>query len=292
MSSKGYFARIMGTMWRHRRTAPLSMGARGLWVTMMSFSADQMSDGLVEAHALEMIFRGKPDRKLVEELVSAEVIVRVHDGFQLRDWDQHNITKEKYETHLEKGQARINKLRAKAVETVTKTVETAPVTTPVTRYTSESNGQSNAFRSDQDQDQDQDCLEQGERASAPPRLKSVGQDLIERTQATRALLEEGFRSRGLVVPPCLHDQVPYSKEARAIAESVPLAQLPALIENFFASSWAAKRHFRVSLIVDNPNEYLGKTVKRTNTLPNEEYRNIGPDEAAKMLNDVLEGANA
>lgn len=183
MSSKGYFARIMGTMWRHRRTAPLSMGARGLWVTMMSFSADQMSDGLVEAHALEMIFRGKPDRKLVEELVSAEVIVRVHDGFQLRDWDQHNITKEKYETHLEKGKGRINKLRGKTAETVAKEVVTPPVTESVTRYKDVTNGQTNTFRSDQDQDQDQDRLERRERA----RVEDASHDTLRRTRS--ALVE-------------------------------------------------------------------------------------------------------
>jgi len=183
MSSKGYFARIMGTMWRHRRTAPLSMGARGLWVTMMSFSADQMSDGLVEAHALEMIFRGKADRKLVEELIAAEVITRVEGGFQLRDWDQHNITKAKYETHLEQGNKRVSKSRAKAAEPVTKPVETVEVTPDVTRYTSVTPEKRNAFPSDQDQDQDQDRLERRERA----RVEDASHDALRRTRS--ALVE-------------------------------------------------------------------------------------------------------
>lgn len=122
-----------------------------------------------------------------------------------------------------------------------------------------------------------------EKESPPPQLKTVGQGLIERTQATRALLEQGFKSRGLKVPPCLHDRVPYSKEAQAIAESVPLAELPTLIENFFANAWAAKRSFNVALIVDNPNEYMG-TINPRQVRANSEYRDRTAEETAALWN--------
>ncbi len=215
-SSKGYFARVMGTMWRHKRTSALSMGARGLWVTMLSWSADQMSDGLVEAHAMEMIFRGKVDKKLVDELIAAQVIARAEEGWQLRDWDQHNITRAKYETQLKQGSERVNKSRARSGESVTKQSETPNETPPVTRYKPVTFGDGNAFPSDQEQEQEQeqDRLERRERA----RVEGTDHALRQ----TCSTLVDVWKSAGKSHDPSFANQAALRRLADALPDEAAL----------------------------------------------------------------------
>lgn len=35
--SSGYWAKVMGTFWRHHRTSGISLAARGLWVSLWSW---------------------------------------------------------------------------------------------------------------------------------------------------------------------------------------------------------------------------------------------------------------
>ncbi len=195
-SSKGYYAKVKGTFWRHDRTSSLSLAARGLWVSLLSWSSDQASDGAVSARGLEMAAGLRADKesvrshaKALEELLAAELLVRVGNGFQLRDWDQHNITREKYEAQKEAVQKRVNKSREKTKVTPGEARDEAatqtPVTPPVTRYSDATGRVTKPLPSDQDQDQDQDqdFLEKTENA----RVADGAHDALRRTRS--ALVE-------------------------------------------------------------------------------------------------------
>lgn len=140
--SSGYYARIMGTFWRHPRTSGLSLAARGLWVSLVSWSADQRSDGDVPVHALAMACGGRADMKALAELERVELVARVESRLVLRNWSKHNITREKHDREKERARnGMANKRGTKAAG--------AP---PVTRNKVVSDDQP----SDQDQEQEQE----------------------------------------------------------------------------------------------------------------------------------------
>jgi hypothetical protein len=154
MSEKGsYYARVLGTFWRHPRTLGLSMAARGLWVSLLSWSADQRSDGAIPAAALTMVCGGKPDARSVADLLSCGLLVRAETSYTLRDWSQHNITRDEHDAAKEATRKRVAAHRSKT-----------QVTPPVTRYS----GSTNGVTSEQEQEQEQDTLRECEsRARAP-----------------------------------------------------------------------------------------------------------------------------
>ena len=260
-SSKGYFARVMGTMWRHKRTSALSMGARGLWVSMLSWSADQMSDGLVEAHAMEMIFRGKVDKKLVDELIAAQVIAKAEEGWQLRDWDQHNITRAKYETQLKQGNERVSKSRARTGESVTKKAETLNETPPVTRYKPVTFADGNAFPSDQDQDQEQEQDSLGVRGERAPEVPvSSSTSPTAHAELVRQAWVAEFKSRGLAVDRRLHALT--DTEFVKFADGVTLELFKANIARWFADPAMVDAGYPVGWFMSRPNQW-GPKAKAT-----------------------------
>lgn len=102
-SSSGYYARIMGTFWRHPRTSGLSLAARGLWVSLLSWCADQRTDGAVPLHVVAMVCSGKPDAKALAELEVSGLVTKAAGGLELRNWSKHNITRERHEREKERA---------------------------------------------------------------------------------------------------------------------------------------------------------------------------------------------
>lgn len=124
--ASGYYAKVLGTFWRHPRTSTLSLAARGLWVSLLSWCADQRSDGVVPTHVLVMVAAGQPTSKPMAELEAGGLVVRSGSGYAIRDWAQHNITRERHDAYNAKKSAAMANVRA------TRKGRSAAVTTPVT----------------------------------------------------------------------------------------------------------------------------------------------------------------
>lgn len=174
-ASKSYYARVLGTFWRHPRTAALSLAACGAWVRCLSWSADHRTDGVIPRAVVPMVLGGREDRRAIAELVTAGLLVEAGDALQVRDWDQHNITKEQHEQKLEAVRKRVTKARGN-------TSTDTPVTESVTRYTERTEHEGTPIPSDQDQDQDQLRSSSASRArvrEGPVRLPAPESDPIE-----------------------------------------------------------------------------------------------------------------
>lgn len=180
MSEKGsYYARVLGTFWRHPRTLGLSMAARGLWVSLLSWSADQRSDGAIPAAALTMVCGGKPDARSVADLLLCGLLLKTETAYTLRDWSQHNITRDEHDAAKEATRKRVAAHRSKV-----------PVTPDVTRYTERTNG----VTSEQEQEQEQDALRERERRARAPDPPLVPVPLPESDPVASAL-RSGYMRR-------------------------------------------------------------------------------------------------
>jgi hypothetical protein len=309
------WVRIDDAALSHPKIARAGVDGFGLWMGSLAYANRHVTDGFIPSDCLALLVPsswklGETRLALIaERLVTLALWHPVEGGWLIHGYSEYqeqalkvNVSERRERDAERKRQSRNNEKRrrnegghsvtpADGHSGVTRHAS-APVTRPVTNTSADASADSRPplsqppvpsrpvpSRPDPVTKVTEGETRAGAREPAP--LKTVGQDLIERTQATRALLEEGFKSRGLKVPPCLHDRVPYSKEAQAIAESVPLTELPALIENFFANAWAAKRHFDVTLIVKNPNEYTG-TVNPRQVRANSEYRDRTAEETAAL----------
>jgi hypothetical protein len=110
-AQKGRYARLQGTFWRHERTGTLSLAAAGLHARAMSYCADQMTDGHIPRHLLAAFFGGAIDQVTVAELVEAGIWKEAKGGFQIRDWDQHNITADAWAQKKEDHRQRMAAIR-------------------------------------------------------------------------------------------------------------------------------------------------------------------------------------
>lgn len=186
-ASRSYYARVLGTFWRHPRTAALSLAACGAWVRCLSWCADHRTDGTIPRAVIPMVLGGRDDRRAVAELVSSGLLVEDGDALHVRDWSQHNITREQHEQKLESLRNRVAKSRGGNAEPTTNAgagndQAQAQVTPRVTRYTSSTDDAGTSIPSDQDQDQDQLRSSSASRARAregPVRLQAPEGDPVE-----------------------------------------------------------------------------------------------------------------
>lgn len=272
-SSKGYYAKVKGTFWRHDRTSSLSLAARGLWVSLLSWSSDQASDGAISARGLEMAAGLRADKesvrshaKALEELLAAELLVRVGNAFQLRDWTQHNITKAQYETQKEAVKKRVNKSRGKAEVTRDESPDDALVTPDVTRYKPATEQVTKPLPSDQDQDQDQDqdfLEKRGERArsTSVPVETPVSTTPTAHAEAIRQAWVAEFKRRGLAVDRRLHRLVDI--EFLKFADGLTLELFRVNVARWFADPAMVDAGFPVGWFMKNPNQWGAKAKATT-----------------------------
>jgi hypothetical protein len=241
--SSGYYARIMGTFWRHPRTSGLSLAARGLWVSLVSWSADQRSDGEVPAHAVAMACGGRTDTRALHELAQSDLVTRSGETLVLRNWAKHNITREKHDGYKEKKRVGMATKRARGTS-VTGNRKASGTTV-----------------SDQDQDQEQeqrsasaDLSDAREATRVPvspePRAESVTA-LAERNRRTVA---EGYRSRGLAVPRQAASLAGTAEVAASLA-GLPPDALPGILGRFFEDRRMREKGFPISYLLTNPNQW-------------------------------------
>jgi hypothetical protein len=110
------WARIDDGFHAHPKIAPLSLAARGLFVTAISYSAHYLTDGTVPADVLRGFTRGHEGRRALRELVGVGLLVETPSGCTIHDYLDHNPSraeieaKRARETSRKRGQRATPKL--------------------------------------------------------------------------------------------------------------------------------------------------------------------------------------
>jgi len=79
------WARVDDQWWAHRKVLPLSLAARGLWTTCLSWSCAQRTDTVPDA-LVDMV---GGDADTAGELEAAGLWIRVDGGWQIHDWAEY-----------------------------------------------------------------------------------------------------------------------------------------------------------------------------------------------------------
>lgn len=88
--SKGRYARLMGSYWRHRRTDSIGLAAAGLFSFVLSFCADQ-EVSVVPRDRMRALYRGDSNgARALKQLLAAGYVEETEAGFRVHDWKQHN----------------------------------------------------------------------------------------------------------------------------------------------------------------------------------------------------------
>lgn len=249
-AKKGFYARVMGTFWRHPRTCGLTLQARGLWVSMLSWCADQLSDGAVPDSALLLIAGGVPPKRHVDELAAVGLLERddAAKAWRLREWSDHNITREKYEK--EKERARNGMARARDV---TRNIDVTA--DPVTANKAVSYRPPSDQDQDQDQEQDQSLTSVSDiqtRARPVPTLVDT-----RRIETARRAVQAGYQTRRLSVPGRVATNAPSHDDACKLAGlgALPPDDLVATIDGFFGDEAMRAKGYPVAYLLTNPNQW-------------------------------------
>ena len=273
MSEKGsYYARVLGTFWRHPRTLGLSMAARGLWVSLLSWSADQRSDGAIPAAALTMVCGGKSDARSVADLLLCGLLVRTETAYTLRDWSQHNITRVEHDAAKEATRKRVAAHRSKA-----------PVTPDVTRYTERTNGVTS------EQEQEQDALRERERRARPPDPPSASAVFDRRCEEVRRALSAAVTEvRKGPLPPALSLGTSPTREVSDLARWLATAEgvdLAAMARRWAAAKQRDGRWAPLSWLAKDPTEWATEA-------PSASVVRLTPEQDRASIEDLMRAGGA
>ncbi len=256
--SSGYYARIMGTFWRHPRTSSLTLAARGLWVSLLSWCADQRSDGEIPAHVVQMV--GAADRRVDayrRELESVGLLTIPRAGmFQLRDWEQHNITRAEHDNA--KDRAKNGMANKRATERA--------VTPPVTRNSQVTTEPRSIQPSDQEQEQEHSrSTERESRARAPesrdvtPGHATEADDLHHAidtgaAERNRKAIVAAYRAHAPAVPRRALSLAGRADDTAAMAGMSEVA-LPGILARFFGDRDMKAKGWPVGHLLANPAQW-------------------------------------
>jgi hypothetical protein len=241
MSSR--YARLMGDFWRHPRTSALSPAAAGVYCRALSFCADHMSDGAIPVTVVSTFFGGPPDEALIAELVTAKLWRKTRAGFVVRDWEQHNITRDGWEKRKADGRERVAKSRAKKREG----------NAPVTRYKEEvTPGNSPSLDHDHEYDQEK-------REPASPARRS----LVAFGDEIRAGVAQAFTAMELPAPGETRDLTwdgwarlaRWAREFAAMRNRDEVDVAAQTVRAFLGHKRAREKGYPVSFLVQNPLEF-------------------------------------
>lgn len=82
------WARVDDQWFAHRKVVGLTLAARGLWTTVLSWSCAQKSAD-VPAHMVRFLAGGEDIDGLAEELVAAGLWIPNGDGWEIHDWSEY-----------------------------------------------------------------------------------------------------------------------------------------------------------------------------------------------------------
>lgn len=84
------------------------LAALGLWTLAGSWSADQLTDGMIPDYMVE---EWGGTKTLVDWLVKADLWQKIEDGTQFKNWDEYQPTKADIESEREKNREKLRKWR-------------------------------------------------------------------------------------------------------------------------------------------------------------------------------------
>lgn len=82
------WARVDDQWFAHRKVVTLTLAARGLWTTVLSWSCAQRSDH-VPTHMARFLAGGDDIDDLSQELVDAGLWIEADDGWYIHDWSEY-----------------------------------------------------------------------------------------------------------------------------------------------------------------------------------------------------------
>ncbi len=82
------WARVDDQWFAHRKVVTLTLAARGLWTTVLSWSCAQRSDH-VPTHMARFLAGGDDIDDLAQELVDAGLWIEADDGWYIHDWAEY-----------------------------------------------------------------------------------------------------------------------------------------------------------------------------------------------------------
>ena len=114
MSRTGY-AKLSNEFWRNTKIRKLAatdnMEAIGLYVLMIAYSSDTLSDGYVNEDA--MWFQLEANEDTIDTLCDAGLITKIDDGYQVCSYLKHQNSSEQIKQKRAQDNARVKKNRAK-----------------------------------------------------------------------------------------------------------------------------------------------------------------------------------
>lgn len=113
MRTKDRYARLAGRFWRHPKAMAASDAALALWTRALSYTVDQMTDGhITRAVGATLCRRGL--EKVAAELVALGLWeAHPEDGWIFHDYDDHNVTRAKWEAEAERNRNKTASYRSK-----------------------------------------------------------------------------------------------------------------------------------------------------------------------------------
>lgn len=82
------WARVDDQWFAHRKVVTLTLAARGLWTTVLSWSCAQKT-AHVPGHMARFLAGGEPVDALADELVVAGLWIATEGGWDIHDWDEY-----------------------------------------------------------------------------------------------------------------------------------------------------------------------------------------------------------
>lgn len=107
--------KVDDAFWSHPKVLPLSLPARGLWVTAGAYCAAHLTDGFISSSVLPLI-TGMPARNIhrhADELVNAGLWDPADGtGWWFHDWHDHQPTRAQVHARRQAGAERLARWRA------------------------------------------------------------------------------------------------------------------------------------------------------------------------------------
>lgn len=108
----GRYARLPGTLWRATEWDGVSLEAVGLWALLVSYAAEQQTDGRVPERVVRMCGRGAAVDAALDELAEIGAVSIEADGAVLVSWSGQ-LTRLEWEQRAEATRRRVARHRVR-----------------------------------------------------------------------------------------------------------------------------------------------------------------------------------
>jgi len=102
--------------WSHRKVLPVSLEARGLWITAACWSSQHLTDGVIDMATLRAItgVSEKTLRRCSDELAKQGLWNVRAESVRIHDWEKYQFTREQVEAKRAAERERKSRVRAES----------------------------------------------------------------------------------------------------------------------------------------------------------------------------------